>query len=133
MVALSGDGGFMYCATELSTAVKFGINVVTVVFNNDAFGASRWDQTHRFGERFIATDLHNPDLMMFAKSFGAVGIRTDPAGFGDGLKQAFAANAPVLSSTSPPAPDLTSLLQSIKSPSSCTILDHTTGLQSRGS
>ncbi|MEE2979927.1 MAG: thiamine pyrophosphate-binding protein, partial [Pseudomonadota bacterium] len=82
VVALSGDGGFMYCATELSTAVKFGINVVTVVFNNNAFGASRWDQTHRFGKRFIATDLHNPDLLMFAESFGAVGIRTDPAGLG---------------------------------------------------
>ena len=96
VVALSGDGGFMYCATELSTAVKYGINVVTVVFNNNAFGASRWDQIHRFGERFIATDLHNPDLMMFAQSFGAVGIRTDPAGLGDALKQAFAANAPVV-------------------------------------
>ena len=96
VVVLSGDGGFMYCATELSTAVKYGINVVTVVFNNNAFGASRWDQTHRFGERFIATDLHNPDLMMFAQSFGTVGIRTDPAGLGDALKQAFDANAPVV-------------------------------------
>ncbi|MEE2980735.1 MAG: thiamine pyrophosphate-dependent enzyme, partial [Pseudomonadota bacterium] len=59
-------------------------------------GASRWDQTHRFGKRFIATDLHNPDLLMFAESFGAVGIRTDPAGLGAALKQAFAANAPVV-------------------------------------
>ena len=96
VVALCGDGGFMYAAQELSTAMRYGINAVAVVFNNNAYGASRWDQTHRFGERFIATDLHNPDFLTFADSFGAVGLRTDPAGLGAALKQAIAADAPVL-------------------------------------
>ena len=96
VVALCGDGGFMYAAQELSTAMHYGINAVAVVFNNNAYGASRWDQTHRFGERFIATDLHNPDFLKFADSFGAVGLSTDPAGFGRALKEALAADAPVL-------------------------------------
>ena len=96
VVALCGDGGFMYAAQELSTALRYGINAVAVVFNNNAYGASRWDQTHRFGERFIATDLHNPDFPKFADSFGAVGLRTDPAGLGQALKEALAAEAPVL-------------------------------------
>ena len=96
VVALCGDGGFMYSPQELSTAMRYGINVVAVVFNNNAYGASRWDQTHRFGERFIATDLHNPDFLKLAESFGAVGMRTDPAGFGETLGKALAANAPVL-------------------------------------
>jgi acetolactate synthase-1/2/3 large subunit len=96
VVALSGDGGFMYSPQELSTAVRYGINVVTVVFNNGMYGASRWDQTHRYGERFIGTDLANPDFVKLAESFGAVGMRTNPDGFGDALTKALGANAPVL-------------------------------------
>ena len=96
VVALCGDGGFLYCAPELSTAVRHGINLVAVVFNNSAFGASRWDQIHRYGERFIGTDLENPNFMKLAEAFGAVGLRCDPAGFGGALKEALAANAPVL-------------------------------------
>ena len=53
VVALCGDGGFMYNPQELSTASRYGLNVVAVVFNNKAFGASMWDQTHRF-----ASTLH---------------------------------------------------------------------------
>ena len=96
VVALCGDGGFMFSPQEFSTAMRYGINVVAIVFNNNAFGASRWDQIHRFDERFIATDLHNPDFVKLAEAFGAVGMRCDPAGLGATLKQALAANAPVL-------------------------------------
>jgi acetolactate synthase-1/2/3 large subunit len=96
VVALCGDGGFMFCVQELSTAVSQGINAIAVVFNNNAYGASRWDQTHGFGERFIGTDLGNPDFRKLAGAFGAIGLRTDPAGFGATLKQALSANAPVL-------------------------------------
>ncbi len=48
VVAISGDGGFMYASSELSTAVQEGINVVTLVFNNGLLGASRADQMHRY-------------------------------------------------------------------------------------
>ena len=96
VVALCGDGGFMYSPQEFSTAVRYGINAVAVVFNNGAFGASRWDQTHRYDGRFIGTDLANPDFMKLADSFGAVGIRTNSDGFGDALNEALKANAPVL-------------------------------------
>ncbi len=96
VVALCGDGGFMYSAQELSTALRYGINVVAVVFNNNAYGASRWDQIHRFGERFIGTDLHNPDFLKLAEAFGAIGLRTDPAGFGHALRKALSIDAPVL-------------------------------------
>ncbi len=96
VVALCGDGGFMYSTEELSTALRHGINVVVIVFNNEAYGASRWDQMHRFGERFIGTDLHNPDFLKLADAYGAVGIRTNPAGLGQSLGEALSANAPVL-------------------------------------
>lgn len=96
VVALCGDGGFMYSPQEFSTAVRYGINMVAVVFNNNAFGASRWDQIHRYDKRFIGTDLANPDFIKLAESFGAVGIRTDPNGFGHALGEALKKTAPVL-------------------------------------
>lgn len=96
VVALSGDGGFLYSPQELSTAVRFGINVVAVVFNNDAYGASRWDQTHRFEGRFIGTELHNPDFMKLAEAYGVIGMRCRRDELGTTLAEALSANAPVL-------------------------------------
>ena len=96
VVALSGDGGFLYGVGELATAVSYGINVVTLVFNNGAYGASRWDQGHRFGSRYIGTDLPNPDFVKLAESFGAVGMRTDHDGLGESLTEALTRDAPVV-------------------------------------
>ena len=96
VVALCGDGGFMFACQELSTARAHGINVVAVVFNNDAYGASRWDQAHRYGGRFIATELENPDFMKLADAFGVVGLRTSPEGLGAALSEALSADAPVV-------------------------------------
>jgi acetolactate synthase-1/2/3 large subunit len=96
VVAICGDGGFMYNPQELSTAVRHKINVVALVFNNSAYGASRWDQTHRYNKHFIGTDLHNPDFVKLAEAFGAVGMRTEPEGLGPALREALAADAPVL-------------------------------------
>lgn len=96
VVALCGDGGFMYNLQELSTAARYGINVVAVVFNNHAYGASMWDQTHQYGERYIGTDLNNPDFLKLADAFGVRGMRADPALIGDALRDALASNAPAL-------------------------------------
>ncbi|MCH8206051.1 MAG: thiamine pyrophosphate-binding protein [Chloroflexi bacterium] len=96
VVALCGDGGFLYSPQELSTALRYGINLVAVVFNNSAYGASRWDQTHRYGRRFIGTDLHNPDFMKLADAFGVRGLRTDVAGLGASLREALSADVPVV-------------------------------------
>ena len=96
VVALCGDGGFMYSPQELSSAIRHGINTVAVVFNNSAFGASEWDQTHRYGGSYIGTDLHNPDFVRLAESFGAVGMRTEPEGFAELLEVALNTDSPVL-------------------------------------
>lgn len=57
VVAMCGDGGFMYAASELATAVQHDINVVAVVFNNGVFGASNRDQATRFGGRIIDAEV----------------------------------------------------------------------------
>ena len=78
VVCMAGDGGFMFNSSELSTAVKYGINVVTVVFRNDSYGNVARDLEAAFGGAY-GTDLHNPDFVKFAESFGAVGMRaSDP-------------------------------------------------------
>ncbi len=77
VVSVNGDGGFLFCATELATAVQHGINVVTVVFNDSAYGNTNKDQMDNFGGRIIGTELVNPDFVKFAESFGAVGVRVE--------------------------------------------------------
>ena len=75
VVCATGDGGFLFAATELATAVQYGINTVTVVYNDDAYGNSNRDQRERFGGREIGTALRNPDFVKFAESFGADATR----------------------------------------------------------
>ena len=76
VVCMAGDGGFMFNASELATAVRYGINVVTVVFRNDSYGNVARDMDEAFGGAY-GTDLHNPDFVKFAESFGAIGMRAD--------------------------------------------------------
>ena len=68
VVAITGDGGFMFGVQELSTAVQFKIGVVTLVFNNNAYGNVRRDQRERFDGRVVASDLVNPDFVKLAES-----------------------------------------------------------------
>jgi acetolactate synthase-1/2/3 large subunit len=75
VVAICGDGGFMFTATELATAVQHRIPLTVIVFNDAAFGNVRRIQEERYGNRLIASDLVNPDFVRFAESFGAAAER----------------------------------------------------------
>jgi acetolactate synthase I/II/III large subunit len=77
VVAISGDGGFLFTATELATAMHHKIPLVTIVFNDNAFGNVRRIQKERYGNRLIGSDLTNPDFVAFARSFGAYAARAD--------------------------------------------------------
>ncbi|MGC1280569.1 MAG: thiamine pyrophosphate-dependent enzyme, partial [Xanthobacteraceae bacterium] len=91
VVAISGDGGFMFTANELATAMRHRIPLVTVVFNDGAFGNVRRIQQERFGNRLIGSDLANPDFVRFAESFGAEGLRaTIPQDLRGALRRAIA-------------------------------------------
>ena len=97
VVALCGDGGFMYAAPELLTARQYGINVIAVVFDNGAYGASRWDQRYQFGDREIGTEIVNPDWPMLAQAFGVASLSADtPAGLRSALERAVDLDSPVL-------------------------------------
>lgn len=91
VVAISGDGGFMFTANELATAVHHRIPLVAVVFSDSAFGNVRRIQAEQYGNRLIACDLANPDFVRFAESFGAAAERAkDPAGLRAALRRGLA-------------------------------------------
>src|SRR5207245_11040838 len=95
VVAITGDGGFMFGVQELATAVQFKIGVVTLVFNNNSYGNVRRDQRQRFDGRVVAADLVNPDFVKLAESFGAGAARvTSPDQFRPVLENALAAGGP---------------------------------------
>ncbi len=97
VVAISGDGGFMFNCQELSTAVNHGINVVVVVFNDEAYGNVLRDQVTRFDGRDYGAKLKNPDFVKFAESFGARGVRAQgPEALESALKEAISIDAPTL-------------------------------------
>ena len=91
VVAVCGDGGFMFTATEMATAIRHRVPLVTIVFNDGAYGNVRRIQQERFGNRLIASDLANPDFVAFGKSFGAEAVRAHgPDELRRALRRAFA-------------------------------------------
>src|SRR5205085_1251201 len=75
VVSICGDGGFLFTANELATAVHHRIPLTAVVFNDGAFGNVRRIQQQDYGNRVIASDLANPDFVRYAQSFGATAER----------------------------------------------------------
>jgi acetolactate synthase-1/2/3 large subunit len=97
VVAICGDGGFPYAGMELATAVQEKINVITLLFSDNAYGTVTGIQRRQFGGRYIGNKLYNPDYVKFAESFNAVGIRlSGHEELGNALKSAIAANRPAL-------------------------------------
>ncbi len=97
VVSINGDGGFMFGAQEMATAMRHGIGVVAIVFNNDAYGNVRRDQMTVFDGRVLGAELHNPDFVAMAQSFGMAAERaTSPEALEKALEKAIASGAPAL-------------------------------------
>ena len=69
VVAVTGDGGFMFGSSELATAVQHGINLVTVLFNNSSYGNVLRDQHRLFEGRDSGSRLRNPDFQIVREEF----------------------------------------------------------------
>jgi acetolactate synthase-1/2/3 large subunit len=75
VVSVTGDGGFMFAAAELATAAQYEIGVVTLVFNNGAYGNVLRDQQRQFAGHTAGAELRNPDFVKLAESFGVAAAR----------------------------------------------------------
>ena len=96
VVAICGDGGFLYNAQELATAVLHKINVVAVVFNDSAFGNVARDLDEAWGGSYAAA-LHNPDFMKLAEAYGVAGLRAkSPTDVGALVREAIQLDRPAL-------------------------------------
>lgn len=80
VISVAGDGGFMFGVQELATAVHHKLGVILLLFNNNLYGNVRSMQEELYGNKVIATDLHNPDFVDMAKSFGAHAVRVNSIG-----------------------------------------------------
>ncbi|MBT7962126.1 acetolactate synthase large subunit [Candidatus Woesearchaeota archaeon] len=96
ILAVCGDGGFMMNSQDLATAVKYKINIVVLILNDNAYGFIKWKQkNHGFSD--FALDLNNPNFVKYAQSYGAKGFEIkSSAELIPTLKKAFLLNKPVI-------------------------------------
>ena len=95
VISLMGDGGFGMTISELSTAVNYNINTITIVMNNKSWGAEKAYQKDFFGKRYIGSDISSPPFDKVAELYGAKGFKVDrPSEIGDAVKAALKCNKP---------------------------------------
>jgi len=102
VVCFTGDSGFWYHIAEIETAVRWGINSITVVNNNHSGNQSKrgfdrvygGKQSEKALEMWVFTEV---DFARLAEDIGAVGIRVEkPADLSPAFEQAIAADRPVV-------------------------------------
>ncbi|HUZ75127.1 MAG TPA: thiamine pyrophosphate-binding protein [Stellaceae bacterium] len=102
VVAFTGDSGFWYHLAEIETAVRWGINTVTVVNNNNGGNQSKrgFDRAYGGNPTERSRELWTFGKVNFARiaeDLGAVGIRVEKAGdFAAAFERALAAGRPVI-------------------------------------
>lgn len=95
VIQISGDGGIMFNVQELATAVQYQLSLVTIIFNDSRFTNVQRQQKEWFDGRVICSDLHNPDFVKMAESFGATGFAADdPESMRTAIRQAFKEKGP---------------------------------------
>ena len=87
----------MYNVQELATAVQHKIPLISIIFNDNAFGNVKRMHEESFNGRTIATDLLNPNFVKLAESFGVMGIQAQtPANLREAIKTGLKSNGPVV-------------------------------------
>jgi thiamine pyrophosphate-dependent acetolactate synthase large subunit-like protein len=96
VVAVCGDGGFLFTVQELGTAVELDLSLPILIWNNDAFGQIAQNM-REFGIEEVAVRPRNPDFQTLAKAYGAHFARPESlAGVTEAIKVALTAKGPTL-------------------------------------
>jgi acetolactate synthase-1/2/3 large subunit len=97
VIANCGDGGFLMTGQEMATAVQFNVPIITMVYNNRAYGTIRMHQEKQFPGRPSGTDMVSPDFATLARGYGALGFKVErDADFLPALEEAKKSNRPAL-------------------------------------
>ena len=95
VINFNGDGGFLFNAQEFETAVRYGLNVVTVILNNGSWGSEKAYQRYAFNERYVGADTTNPRYDKYAELFGGTGFYVEhPGDVGTAFLEALQADGP---------------------------------------
>ena len=97
VVSLMGDGGFGMTISELSTAVDYKINTITIVMNNKSWGAEKAYQKDFFGKRYLGADISSPQFDKVAELYGAKGFKVNKISeVNEAVKAALKCNKPAV-------------------------------------
>ncbi|MGW0159732.1 thiamine pyrophosphate-dependent enzyme [Mycobacterium sp. NPDC003323] len=96
IIAITGDGGFGQYLAEITTAVKYGMNITHILLNNGEL--AKISEEQRSAEYSVwQTSLHNPDFAAYARNCGAHGARvTDARDLGPAIAAALDHPGPAL-------------------------------------
>jgi acetolactate synthase-1/2/3 large subunit len=96
VISISGDGGFLYSAGELETAVRLKCNLVHLVWIDGSYDMVRFQEIAKYG-RASGVDFGPVDVVQFAGAFGAKGLMIEtPDAIAPTLKKALAMDGPVV-------------------------------------
>jgi len=97
VISLMGDGGFGMTISELSTAVEYKINTITIVMNNKSWGAEKAYQKDFYGKRYLGADINSPPFDKVAELYGAKGFKVKKISeINQAVNEALKINKPVV-------------------------------------
>ncbi len=97
VISLMGDGGFGMTISELSTAVEYKINTITIVLNNKSWGAEKAYQKDFYGKRYLGADISSPPFDKVAELYGAKGFKVKKVSeINQAVREALKINKPVV-------------------------------------
>ena len=79
VLSINGDAGFFMNAQDIETAIRWRLNVVAMVWMDGEYGLIKWKQQNAFDGKHSDLAFGNPDLEMWAKSYGAWGRTIESA------------------------------------------------------
>ncbi len=95
-VSVSGDAGFLFSGQELETAVRLGLNIVHVIWNDGHYDMVKFQEEMKYGVD-AAVDFGHVDYVKYAEAFGATGLRVEkPTDLNKVLDEAFNTKGPVI-------------------------------------
>lgn len=96
IVSVSGDGGFLFSSQDLETAVRLGLNIVHIIWNDGHYDMVKFQEELKYGKS-AGVNFGSVDFVKYAESFGATGLRVEKAqDLEKVLDQAFATEGPVV-------------------------------------
>ena len=97
VISLMGDGGFGMTISELSTAVEYKINTITIVMNNKSWGAEKAYQKDFYEKRYLGADISSPPFDEVAELYGAKGFKVKKVSeINQAVREALKINKPVV-------------------------------------